>query len=1155
MSFNNRGILKVGIPVITLLLLLAAAPVLMAQSQTLSGTVVDSSGAVIPGAQVRIVDAAKGTAAREVTTDEGGRFQAINLQPGAYTLTVELSGFKKSQTSITLDVNTKLDVGQIMLEVGQVSEVVNVTGEAPAVQTATMEKAYLVDTKQIAELPMNGRNWVALMSTVPGMTSSTQNDFNTNFNDVSGFHALGGRGSQNNFYLDGSPNLDVGDNQSQYTQPSIDSIAEFKVQQSSFLPEYGRNSGMVVAVQTRSGSNSFHGTAYEYVRNDVLDAIPRLATSKPPLRYNQFGGNIGGWLPFPGVSTKDNKKLFFFYNREMTRRLNPGVGYSDVPSAAILQNGDFSSWLTSNNMDYAPFKVGTVFQPGTVRWDGAGHIINGMPYPNNVVPTSQWQPLSANLLKIYTQLIPGYTSLPAAPNPGYSRYYWHNPDTLHKDQDILRVDYALSSKLNTYFRWVNDDQNEQFGNGVWAWEPFPVQPQYRPKPGSSWSWNIVNTFSPTLASETILSYNHQSQSLSVVGSNPLDRDTLGANWTQLYASANLTNSIPNINGAGPISFGLGSPGWHNDGKDYAFTQNLTKVWKSHVMKFGYYYNRDNKKQTANWGFNGEINFNNYNASSMPLDTGNGLANLMLGNFNSYTMGNAHVYPYFRFESHELFAQDSWKVARRLTFEYGIRFQHTTPTYTYTRDGSPPLEGAWLLYSVDLTKYNPSAMPVLDLSKNGLVVGNALEQLQANGLVCDPCNGTPPGFSPTKNFVAPRLGFAYDIFGDGKMSLRGGFGTYYERLRQNNFNFGAGNVWPNSFPGTVNYQNVTQVTALSPTVPPQPQVSNLGYTVWPADNTMPSIYSWYLSIQRELPAKFSLDLSYVGNRGVHLMDQRRVNAVPADTFLANPNLLPSLNNVRDAARPYYGFGSLNAVETLAYSSYNAMQFRLSRRFSKNFAFNFNYTWSKVMDLVDNDSDQINNPYDMRANWAPASYDQTNVTTFDFIYQLPNVRGNLDKMGLRSLLNGWQLSGIFRAQSGMPFSVTSNGDLSCADCGSQYPNVSGNPTTGNVNQWLNPSAFTRPLDGQYGDGHRNEFRMPGIRNLDATISKSFKIAEYVQASVRCEVFNLFNNSQVWGVNNSFQADNQGGGISTNLNNFAYPNSYRDSRVLQFGFRVSF
>ncbi len=1157
MISNHRGIAQYAIPSFALLLLLVAAPMLMAQSQTISGTVVDPSGAVIPGAQVRIVDAAKGTVAREVTTDEVGRFQALNMQPGSYTLTVEITGFKKFQRDVKLDVNTKLDIGQIKLEVGQVTEVVNVTEDLPMVQSATMEKAYLVDKAQITELPMNGRNWVALMSTVPGMTSSTRNDFDTNFNDVSGFHAVGGRGSQNNFYLDGSPNLDVGDNQSQYTQPSIDSIAEFKVQQSSFNAEYGRNSGMVVAVQTKSGSNNFHGTAYEYVRNDALDAIPRLATSKPPLNYNQFGGNISGWLPIPKISTKDNKRVFFFYNREMTRRKNPGAGYSDVPAPDVLLNGDFSRFMTDKNMDYAPqFKVGTVFQPGTVKWDGSGHIIDGTPYPQNVVPTSQWQPLSANLLKIYSQLIPGYSSLAqGGANPGYARYYWHNPDTLKKDQDILRVDYAASSKLNTYFRWVNDDQNEEFGNGVWAWEPFPVQPQFRPKPGSSWSWNIVNTFSPLLATETILSYNHQSQSLSVVGSNPLDRDTLGANWTQLYASANLTNSIPNINGAGPISFGLGSPGWHNDGKDYAFTQNLTWVKKSHVMKFGYYYNRDNKKQTGNWGFNGDINFNNYNASSMPLDTGNGLANLMLGNFNSYTMNNAHVYPYFRFESHEFYGQDSWKIASRLTLEYGIRFQHTTPTYTYTRDGSPPLEGTWLLYSVDLTKYNPSAPPVLDLSQNGMVVGDALSQLKANGLVCDPCSGTPRGFSPAKNFLAPRVGFAYDVLGNGKMAIRGGFGTYYERLRQNNFNFGAGAIWPNTYTGVVNFTNVTQVEALSPTEPPQPKTSSLGYTVWPADNTMPTIYSWNLGVQRELPAKFALDLSYIGNHGIHLMDQRRLNAIPANTFLSNPNLLPSLNNVTDAARPYYGYGSLNGVETLAYSSYNAMQFRLSRRFANRFAFNFNYTWSKVMDLVDNDSDQINNPYNMGANWAPAGYDQTNVTTFDFIYQLPNVSGSLDKTGLRALLNGWELSGIFRHQSGMPFTVTSNGDMSCADCGSQYPNVSGDPYTGNADQWLNPAAFTRPMDGQYGNGHRNEFRLPGLTNVDATLSKSFNITEYVKASVRCEVFNLFNNAQVWGINTGFSADNQGGAISSNLKNFAYPNAYRDSRVLQFAFRVSF
>jgi hypothetical protein len=286
-----------------------------------------------------------------------------------------------------------------------------------------------------------------------------------------------------------------------------------------------------------------------------------------------------------------------------------------------------------------------------------------------------------------------------------------------------------------------------------------------------------------------------------------------------------------------------------------------------------------------------------------------------------------------------------------------------------------------------------------------------------------------------------------------------------------------------------------------------------------------------------------------------MDQRRVNSVPANTFLANPNLLASPNNVSDAARPYYGYGNLNAVETLAYSSYNAMQFRLSRRFTNRLSFNFNYTWSKVMDLVDNDSDQINNPYNMRANSAPAGYDQTNVITFDSIYQLPGVKGSWDKMGLRALLNGWEVSGMFRDQSGMPFTVTSNGDLAGVDAGSQYPNVSGNPYTGNKNQWLNPAAFTRPLNGQYGNSKRNAFRMPGITNVDATISKNFKITEYVKATVRCEVFNLFNSSQVWGINTGFSADNQGGAISTNLTNFAYPNSYRESRILQFAFRVSF
>jgi hypothetical protein len=1146
------------IAVLSLFVLTMMAPQLMAQSQNISGTVVDESGAVIPGATVKITDVAKGTLARETGTDETGHFRAVNLVPGRYLISVEKTGFKKSELTVTLDVNSKLDVGQIKLDIGQVTEVLSVSESAiPLVTTNTMEKAYLVDVKQIAQLPMNGRNWVALMSTVPGMTSSARNDFDVNFNDVSTFHSLGGRGSQNNFYLDGTPNLDVGDNQSQYTQPSIDSIAEFRVLQSGFNAEYGRNSGMVVAVQSKSGSSSFHGTLYEYLRNNALDAKCVLCnTLQPQLRYNQFGGNIGGWIPVPKVSTRADKRMFFFYNREMTRRVLPSSTSRDLPNSRVF-NGDFSEFMTSTKMQWAPqFYNGTVFQPGTIVRDGAGHITDGVPFPGNAVPKSMWQPLSANLLKVWTGL-PGYANAQPVANstsPGYVRYYYNLPSRLIKNQDLLRIDYAISSTMNSYFRWVNDYQREQNENGIWAGQGLPIQPQRRPKPGSSWSWSLVKIFSPTISSETTLSYNHQSQSLSVVEPNPIDRDKLGANWPQLYPLTNLTNSVADVT-ASPLSFSIGDPGWHNDGKDYGIIENISVLKKSHSFKFGFYYNRDNKKQTATWPMNGAINFNS--SASMPMDTGNGLANLMLGNFNTYSQNNAHVYPYFRFLAYEAYAQDSWKVSRRLTVEYGVRYERMIPTFTYTRPGEPPAEGTWKLYSVDLSKYDASKRPTIDLS-TGRLVGDPMTALAPLGLICDPCSGIPRGFSPTKNFFAPRVGFAYDVFGDAKMALRAGFGVFHERLRQNNFNFGAGGSWPNLTSASVLNGNVGNID-LSVTKGPAPAITPPGKTIWPTDNTMPSIYSWYAGIQRELPARLSLDVSYAGNHAVHLMDQRRVNAVPAGTFVQYPDLSKSVNYRNDALRPYYGWGSLTAVETLAYSRYNAMMVRVSRRFANNFSFNVNYTLSKVMDLVDNDSDTIINPFDMRQNWGLAGYDQTNVLTGDFIYSLPKVRGALDTPVLRAILNGWEISGIARSQSGQPISISANGSTQGVDSGSQYADVVGDPYAGrSKHRWINPDAFRRPAEGSYGNFRRNSLRLPGVRNFDANIVKNFAFTESVRAQFRCEMFNALNHAQIWGINTGFTGDNPGGPISTSNRNFGQatsPNQFREARIIQLALRFSF
>jgi hypothetical protein len=539
---------------------------------------------------------------------------------------------------------------------------------------------------------------------------------------------------------------------------------------------------------------------------------------------------------------------------------------------------------------------------------------------------------------------------------------------------------------------------------------------------------------------------------------------------------------------------------------------------------------------------------------MTQDTGNGLANLMLGNFNNYTQSNVAVFPYFRFWSAEFYLQDSWKVNRRLTLDYGLRYQHMVPTYTIVRGGTPGGEGNFKLYSVDPSKYDPSKAPAID-PKTGYIVGNPYTILPQLGLVCDPCSGTPQGFSSAKNFFEPRIGFAYDVFGDGKTALRAGFGMFNERLRQNNFNFGAGSSWPNQTNATATYGNVgsINVPAITGQNPPIPPPNELA---WLAGNTMPTIYSWYFGLQRQLPAGFALDLSYAGNRAVHLMDQRQLNALPAGYTLANPNALPSVGNQFNALTPYRGWGTLPAIETAAFSRYNALMVRLTRRFSRGLTGNVNYTWSKAMNVADNDDSYLNNPFDIRANYALAGYDQTHVFSTDWVYNLPGVRGALDKPVVRTILNGWVVTGIFRVQSGMPVTITGNGNLNGYNAGSQYVDLVGDPYAGqNSAQWLNPQAFARPADGSYGSMNRNTLRLPTVVNLDASLLKDFNFTESMKLTYRFEVFNAPNHPEIWGINTSFSGDNPGSGISATNNTFGAVNAWRDQRTIQMALRFSF
>jgi len=332
------------------------------------------------------------------------------------------------------------------------------------------------------------------------------------------------------------------------------------------------------------------------------------------------------------------------------------------------------------------------------------------------------------------------------------------------------------------------------------------------------------------------------------------------------------------------------------------------------------------------------------------------------------------------------------------------------------------------------------------------------------------------------------------------------------------------------------------------------------TIWPTNNTMPSIYSWYVGIQHQLPGKFALDLSYSGSHSIHLMDQRAVNALP-NGYFQNNNLSQSVNGWTAALLPYAGWGNLTAIETLGYAHYNAMMFRLNRRFANNLEVNFNYTWSHVLDTGDNDSDNINNPFCIRCSYANAGYDQPNVVSLDFVYMLPKVTGSFSNALTRQVFNGWELSGVIRYQSGMPQLITSNGNLfgeNIGNNGGQMPDVIGDPyATSGGSLVLNHAAFIRPPDGTWGDLGRNALRLPGINNVDMALMKSFAITEQAKATFRFEVYNLFNHPELWSINTGFNGDNPGSGLSASDGQFGQPASggYRDARTIQLALRFAF
>jgi hypothetical protein len=1163
-----------------LAVLFLGLPLVAQNSGSIQGLVVDAAGAVIPGASVQARDEAKGTVVAETKSGTDGLFLLQPLQPGTYTVSVRAQGMKELQRKgIFLDPYQKLDLGVVTTEVGGVNEVISVEAQTPLVETATADHSSVIDSKEVSETLLNGRDFQSLVKTLPGVVTNDASDFRLAFNNTDAMNINGLRGSANNVFLDGAINTDVGANDGQFTQLSMDAVGEFKLQTNNFAAEYGRNPGILLAINTKSGGKQYHGTLYEFNREDGFGATPFGQTSTGFLRFNQYGGNVGGPIPLPHA--KD--KLFFFFNYEGTRGLRPGntqfastsipglgKGYT-LPNPAVL-TGDFTSQYAGGQLGHSTFQNGQIFVPGTITYAPDGQIQDGTPIcgtaaaPCNIIPAGLLSAQAPAWVNYWQQAyLPGAVPDPQTPSSVaglFQKFFvpFDETYTLTKHQEVVRVDYNVNPKTSFFFRWVDDSQTENYHN-LFDFADYPILPEFRKKPGSSWSWNLVNVITPTMTNEFIFSYNHLTQVVDIQPGTPksvFDRTALGFTFNEIFPNSNVDNRAPVLNNCcnGTFTGGSFRPSWHSEARQFTWTDNVTKVFGAHTFKTGVFFDYNQAGQQPVWNDTEFFSFTP--GSSNPNDSGSYVPNVLLGNYSSVSQSNGVFFGAFRFHQLELFGQDTWKVNRRLTLEYGLRWAYLGPTYTV----QPFFQNYF-----DPSLYDPAQAVTIQTAvgscPDGSGTGNTIGSIcpntgnPFNGIVQEN-HGIPPGFAKHRyNNFGPRFGFAYDPTGSGKTAIRGGGGIFYERIRQNVNSFdGLGNP-PLSYTPTAFNGNIDD---LGPQVATGPRFP-VGLNAFDKAGQIPTVYGYSLSVQRELPWQTGLEVAYVGNQGRHLQYQYNLEATPVGSVLSLGGL------PQPAFAPFKGYTNINFTKYDTNSSYNALQVKATRRFHKDLTLTADYVYSKAMDIEDCDNGNgclagnagngLTDPFNPKLDWAASGFDRTHVFNFNYVYTLPEFRNSGSFM--RYVAGGWEISGITKFWSGVPLDVKSNNGNPGNFVGVARPDLgSGDAYLDHSDKksWLNPAVFIAPQPGTVGDIRRNAFRGPGINNWDISLFKNINFTEHVRLQLRLETFNTFNHTQPATINTTFSSPGVGLPPSPGtVGNSGEVTGYRDARNVQLGVKLYF
>ena len=1171
------------IPRIAFLLLCAIAlPLIMLAQDTgyISGTVTDKSGSAIAGADVTLKNVS-GNLTRNTVTNTDGAYVISGLPGDTYDLSVSAKGFQKfTAQKVVLEVAQKSRI-DVQLIVGAITEEVVVTGESVAqVETTSSEISSTITGKQIDNLVLNGRNFTQLVTLSPGVVNQTNQDEGTVgvYGNVA-YSMNGGRNEYNNWELDGGDNMDNGSNTTLNVYPNPEAIAEFKVLTSSYGAQYGRNGSGTVEVETKSGGSSFHGSAFEYLRNDFFNANEFFNNAnglpRPPYKKHDFGYTIGGPIYIPHHYNSDKKKTFFFFSEEWRREKNPStIAPQNVPSAAELA-GNFNDLCPGPDCPH---------QPGTTN-----------PFPGNTItPTAVGTALEA--------LIPAANTTSGG-FPAFAQTV-STPTTWR--EELIRVDHNINDNYRLTFRYIHDSwstvvPNPLWGNGTSDFEN--IQTNFV-GPGTSFVARLNANITPTLLNEFVASYTADHISLTALNNPPLPSGfAMGSIFNNGFGgvlpSIDLSGNTAYTGGAnGTLAQDTGYFPWTNANPTYTYRDNVTKILGTHTFQFGAYAAFAQKNEDNSPNVQGILSF----AASSSFGTGNALADMLLGNVASYKQWDTKVKYYNRYKIVEPYFQDDWRVSKKLTLNLGLRVS-LFGTYRERYQNA---------FNLDYAAFNPGNAPTpADFNADGSLAQNAGGTINPlNGVVqCGGKGGTLP-LLPGSDFPtaaigsngnagclkghlfnpAPRIGFAFDPKGDGKMAIRGGYGIFYEHTNGNEGNTeslegSAPLVLTAVQSNIVGYGNIGG--AGGSTVPFFP----LSVVSVPDKVQWPYMQQWNLNVQKELPSHIVLSVAYVGSKGTHLTflsDGNQIVPVsaadnpyiaagnipitsgdcttltagpggPAVTGQALVNLNVACGNVTaDQARTLFpGYGDINQLRNNANSIYHALQVQAHRTVG-DLTLSVAYTYSHAIDDSSDRNDfNLVNSFDIAANRASSNYDLRHNFSISYVYGLPFFKGS---GFMHALLGGWQISGITVAQTGLPFTVT-NGTTFSDNAGvannvvsnnvgsGSRPDLVGDPhssvsSSGDPLLFYNPAAYAVPVGLTFGNVGRNTLNEPSRLNFDVGIFKRFQFSEKTGLDFRWENFNFFNHTQFNGIDNTL-------GSST----FLDANTAHFSRKMQFGLRLFF